>query len=243
MAKRKKGHESAINAEGWMMSYADMITLLLALFIMLSTLGKDQTGMRLQKGLESYREHVSWFGLSGLFGGADKGMQDDSPMPKYPYEAEGAEGRGDPRRVMDVEKEKLQHFLGEMSRQFKTEALPRIANQATLDVFEPLAAQAPYLTAKHVEALQPLLPVLRREDHRLLVIVWTTMPSDAPWQKAAQQSQVIGDQVANLTRLDPAARMRLMCVAQTWPHSNHERPALSLVVARVEAPVANHPPR
>lgn len=51
MFRRKKAL-AAVNTEGWMMSYADMVTILLAMFIVLSTLGKDQTGASLQKGLE-----------------------------------------------------------------------------------------------------------------------------------------------------------------------------------------------
>jgi len=221
-----------------MLSYADMVTLLLALFIMLSTLGKDQTGLNFQRGLESLRQHQNWFGLPGMLAGTDRKIHLDAPLPKYPFEPTPDAEKGPPRRVLDAERERLQYFLEEMQRQFNVEKLPRITSQATLDLFGPLNGSAPHLTAKHLEVIRPLLPVLHRPDHRLLVIVWAAVPSEGPWRSSAMKAHAVGAQIEGLTRLDASARQRLFCVSQTWPHGDHQRPVLSLVVARVERPIA-----
>ena len=94
MAK-KKGAEGAINTEGWMMSYADMATVLLAMFIVLSTLGKDQTGVSLQRGLESWRDSRASFGLSGAFQTSSQVFQQDAVAPHYVLESDSPPDGGE----------------------------------------------------------------------------------------------------------------------------------------------------
>src|SRR4051794_37209797 len=94
MAKPRKKALAAINTEGWMMSYADMATILLAMFIVLSTLGKDQTGASLQKGLESWRETHQNFGLPGIFNTSDRPGGLGSTGPHYNVEGEAGDGVG-----------------------------------------------------------------------------------------------------------------------------------------------------
>src|SRR5438046_8282128 len=94
VAKARKKGLAAINTEGWMMSYADMATILLAMFIVLSTLGKDQTGASLQKGLESWRETRQSFGLGGIFSTSDRPGGLGSTGPHYNLEGPGEGGTG-----------------------------------------------------------------------------------------------------------------------------------------------------
>src|SRR5437764_5547606 len=93
MARRKRS-DSKINTEGWMMSYADMATILLAMFIVLSTLGKDQTGASLQKGLESWRESRQMFGLDGVFQTSGQPNRFSSASPRYMLDPEAIDGEG-----------------------------------------------------------------------------------------------------------------------------------------------------
>src|SRR5207237_8598648 len=97
MAAKKKA-EDAINTEGWMMSYADMATILLAMFIVLSTLGKDQTGASLQKGLESWRETCQSFGLGGILTTSDRpgGLGTTGPHYNLDGQGEGGSGQDEP---------------------------------------------------------------------------------------------------------------------------------------------------
>src|SRR5215471_2745480 len=89
MAKHRKKAETAVNTEGWMMSYADMATILLAMFIVLSTLGKDQTGVSLYNGTGSFRRALDCFGLPGLFPNSAKPIQAEAPGPRYQIKGEG----------------------------------------------------------------------------------------------------------------------------------------------------------
>jgi hypothetical protein len=233
MTKRKRFGLLPVNPEGWLMSYADMVTILLALFIVLSTLGKDQTGVSLQEGLESFRESRATFGAGGLFDRSARGIQHEATGPRYL--TEGSEEEKDQAdRVNDLEQEQLQRFLGEMDRQFRVEKLPQAVGQATVDLFTPLNRKAPYLTATHADFLTQLLPVLERTNYRVTLIVWAPTPSETAWGRAAGQARAVADEL--LAGASTAARARLIAVGQSWPYATFRRPVMSVVIARLAEP-------
>ena len=64
MAKRKKHHEEHENHERWLITYADLITLLLGLFVVLYSMS--------QLDLQKYQQFVAAFGR--IFGGGGAGI-------------------------------------------------------------------------------------------------------------------------------------------------------------------------
>jgi hypothetical protein len=246
MARQHKKALAAVNTEGWMMSYADMATILLAMFIVLSTLGKDQTGGSLQKGLESYRESRQYFGLSGVFPSSRAPNKLGHVQPRYTLQGDGNpddEGKKPSAPdgfSADREKERFQHFVNELSRQFNVERLPQVVAQATVDFFEPLGKTEPYWTALHQEALAPVLPLLRRGDYRVVLIVWAPMAKEGTLARAAEKARQLADELAATAQLDASARGPLLPVAQTWPYANFQRPVVSLVIAKT-APAVRGP--
>jgi Membrane MotB of proton-channel complex MotA/MotB len=248
MARSRKTADAAINTEGWMMSYADMATILLAMFIVLSTLGKDQTGASLQKGLESYRESRQTFGFPGMFDTTGRAINLSASGPRYNLHHEddpsrqgntaigvASNGPDDEKREgvsIDQEKEQFQHFVKELERQFDVKRMPYVTGQATVDLFDPLNKHAPLLTAKHKEALSPVIGLLKRDEYRLMVVAWATMSKDSALLRAAEQAQSIAKEIIDSGHLDEAASRRLMAVAKTWPYADYQRPVFSLVVAK-----------
>jgi hypothetical protein len=229
-----------VNTEGWMMSYADMATILLAMFIVLSTLGKDQTGASLQKGLESWHDSRQTFGLSGLFPTSRLANKLGQVGPHYNLESDSAQinGQGSKEsdtpgdRGIDQEEAQFQHFLKELKRQFDIESLPRVVGQATVDFFDQPNKTAPHWTARHQELLSQLLPLLRRGDSRVMIIVWAPMAKDSAMVRAAEKAKQLADELAGMARLEGRARNRLIAVAQTWSYVEFERPAVSLVISK-----------
>ena len=74
--RKKKGHGAGgPDANAWMMSYADMATILLAMFIVLSTFSKDQTGISLYHGTGSFQKAMKSFGLPGLMPNSNHPIQ------------------------------------------------------------------------------------------------------------------------------------------------------------------------
>jgi hypothetical protein len=242
MAKRNKPADGVINSEGWMMSYADMATILLAMFIVLSTLGKDQTGVALYNGTGSFRQALDCFGLPGLFSTSSRAIQLGAPGPHFLSESSDLpvdrkkEGphEDDPnrQRVIDGEQERLQHFLNEIQRQFRVERLPRITGQATVDLFDRLNDTAPHLHPRAAETIYQLVPQLRRSDYRMVVTVWATTPAESAWTRAAEQASQVVEEIAETAGLDAAARNRMVPVGQPWRFRELRRPVMSITIAK-----------
>lgn len=235
--KRRKRHDGTINTDGWMMSYADMATILLAMFIVLSTLGKDQTGVSLSRATGSFQNALRNFGLPGLFPTSSKPIPMSGPTPRYTYapgeEADRPEkGGAEPLRVIDGEEEHLQRFLKELKRQFTCNRLPRQTGQVIIDLYEPLSKRPPYLTARHNEVLHQVLPLLLRGNYHLRLVVWATTPTASAWVRAANQARLAAEELAEASRLDEAARRRLVPLGQPWRYRDIRRPFLSFILVK-----------
>lgn len=179
MASKRKKIDGVINAEGWMMSYADMATILLAMFIVLSTLGKDQTGASFNKGLESWRSSRQFFGLDGLFPNSKRLHEFGDTHPHYAVEQPDVDG---PRvdQTISGEEATLQNLQKEFERRFNLDKAPPVLGRASLDFFDPLSAKAPLLTAKHQKTLAQLTPCLLRSDYQAMLIVWCRRRAKLP---------------------------------------------------------------
>jgi Membrane MotB of proton-channel complex MotA/MotB len=231
MARKRKQIDGAINAEGWMMSYADMATILLAMFIVLSTLGKDQTGASLNKGLESWRASRQFFGLDGLFPNSKNVHDFGDTHPHYAVEQPDTDG---PRVDQTVagEEATLQNLQKEFERRFSLEKAPKLLGRASLDFFDPLNAKAPYLNAKHGPTLRQLTPYLLRADYQAVLVVWAPTPSESAMKRTLEKASGVAGEIR--ASLPPNANPSFMAVAQTWDAAEHQRPVFSLIISRIE---------
>jgi hypothetical protein len=253
--EKKGGHGGGPDSLAWMMSYADMATILLAMFIVLSTFAKDQTGISLYYGTGSFRAAVTSFGLPGLMSNSSEvvslqapGTQhtlsntessepDREPQSARQKENDNATGKGDtdsPQRVIDAEEENFQRFIGEMDRHFRTAKLPRTSGQTSLDFYDKISSAAPYVTDAQREQIAPLLPLLKRSGYRLQVIVWAGIPRDTATTRAAEEAVNVVEELAAEAGLDAAARRKLVAIGQSWPYRDVARPVMSVVVTRTE---------
>jgi flagellar motor protein MotB len=228
---KKKPADSVINAEGWMMSYADMATILLAMFIVLSTLGNDQTGASLNKGLESWRESRQFFGLDGLFPNSKRAMGFNESNPRYAMDQPDTDG---PRveQTLEGEQATLQNLQKEFERRFAMEKEAPQLGRASLDFFDPLNAKAPYLNARHESTLLQLTPYLLRTDYEAELVVWAPMPSESAMKRTLEKASALAGEIR--ATLPPGTNPTLMSVAQTWSHADNQRPVFSLILSRVK---------
>ncbi len=244
LRKKKGGHGGNVNSNAWMVSYADMATILLAMFIVLSTLGKDQTGISLFYGTGSFKQALKNFGLPGLNANSNQVVPLQSAGTAYPTEAPFRESAEDPTgRIIDGEQEYLQHFLSEMGRAFEARKLDRTAGHCSLDVYDPLGKNPPNFTGKAREVIMQMLPLLRRGGYRLQVVVWAPMPNESTVLRAASQAQQLVAEINTEADLDPLARQRLVAVSQTWRYRDVPRPVLSVVVIKTAPALAEPPAR
>jgi hypothetical protein len=244
MAKKHASAEGKINTEGWMMSYADMATILLAMFVVLSTLGKDQTGVNLYSGTGSFKHALDCFGLPGWFDSGGKAVQMDAPSPHYltnPQNAppdplhDGQEEGKEGGRVIDIELEQMQRFLQDLGKHFTIEKLPRSTGEAVVDFYDRLNPSTPLLNDKQGDVIWQVVPALNKSDFRVFVIVWATTPADSAWIRAANQAKAVADEIAAAAQLDATTRGRLIPLGQPWPYAKIRRPVMSVVISKLEA--------
>jgi hypothetical protein len=234
---KKKGDQARINTNSWMMSYADMATTLLASFVVLSTLGKDQTGISLYNGTGSFAESMQTFGLPGLTSNSSRIIPLETSSPHYrsaSTEDQPPPDGQDSARLIDIEEEQFQQFLAELNRLFPVTQLPRITGQAVVDLYEPFNKKGPLLRPKHLEMLAQVVPALHRSNYRVEVVVWATMPSDKAWLRAVTQARQAADEIAAAAQLDPAMRARLIAVGKPWRYRDVPRPVISFSIIRTE---------
>ncbi len=240
--KHPRKHKTAINPDGWMLSYADMATILLAMFIVLSTLGKDQTGIPLATGTGSYRDTRNQFGLPSTLSRSSQAVLLPFAGPQYIYKGpDDPAGKGtstehqgaEAGRVIDGEQAQFQHFLRELERQLPVEKLPRVIGHVAVDSYDPFQKTGPLLGDRHFQLIGQVLPLLRRPQYRITLVVWATTPSESAWTRALTQARQAVDEVTRAAQLD-ASRERFLPLAKPWRHANLERPVFSLLITKAE---------
>lgn len=108
----------------WIISFADMISLLMAFFVMLLTMSTAKSGKLCNEGegifektLFGFRRSIEGFGLPGLFGAADEGLYFDNPKVYYPIE-EGTD-RNVPRTI-DAAEERIRRDFRKLEGRTRT---------------------------------------------------------------------------------------------------------------------------
>ncbi len=115
MSKRPK--DPKIPVPAYIVTYSDMITLLLTFFVMLLSLAETQVDEhKFMAGCYSFKSAVADFGLSGFLINQNRGPGLEHPKPKYRID-EGEDEEND--RSIDAETEMVRRILLEVERMMK----------------------------------------------------------------------------------------------------------------------------
>jgi chemotaxis protein MotB len=166
--------ESGEKVPLWIISFADMITLLMSFFVMLQTMANHQDAALMGVSRESFRRAIAGFGMPDLLYGSPSELSFDYRKLKYPTES-ADEPQKNPERVIDADDEEIRRVFKEVRSRIDTNSTntnETLVNLIRLPIeFDSGQAE---LTAAAREALQVqaehFASELKPAVHRLYVI-------------------------------------------------------------------------
>ncbi len=245
MARDKKAPSSGPN-NGYLISFGDTMTALLAFFIVLNSLAEDQTGANLYRGTGSFVIALDSMGLPGIFNRSKSAqavqMSEWGPLYVTPNESEdqddqrpgGSDEDNDRRRVVDYELEAFQRFLNELGRVHEMRALPDVIGEVAFDHMTPLPARGPLLGEELKESVRQAAPVLQRPGYTVEVVVWATSPGADAWKRAASNAAQLKEELVQFLQLDGTAAAKIRSSGRPWISSTVARPSASILLRREE---------
>lgn len=232
--KKGKGNHAGIDPNGWMMSYADMVTILLAMFIVLSTLAKDQTGLSLYRGTGSYKKAINSLGVPGLMKYAYKSVELSEAAPRYTIENLDPKSKpAEPHQLADGELEQFQAFLFDLSQSNEVKRKEREQARAAVDIHSRINNQPPYLKEKQTSQLISVISLVREANYRAEIIVWAPTPADSMLARSVKIAEQIRQELLEEISLPEEYRDRVIAVSQPWRFKDIKRPVFSVVISRV----------
>ncbi len=111
---RRKRTEGGNKTPGWIVSFTDMITLLLSFFIMLQALARDQGGALFFQGQGAFRRAIAGLGVPDWVFGKREGP--DLKYRKVHYPMEEDPSNKAPTRVISEEDEKVRKLFEDLRR-------------------------------------------------------------------------------------------------------------------------------
>lgn len=241
MAKKKKAIDPG-PSKAYLLSFGDTMTALLAFFIVLNSLAKDQTGANMYAGTGSF---VTAFAKSGTAGGMPGNrsrdmIQQTSQAPIYALaenldknKQQGKVGPDDVEkkdRIKNRDREQFQKFLAEMDSKFGLKKNAPAVKQVVFDSFMPFSKEDGKLVSEHaLQLAADIIPKVRNKDRKLEVIVWARMPSKSEIDRQLLNSYQIREEIESLFWIDQKSKDKFRYSVKPWLFSDAKRPVISFV--------------
>ena len=207
MGRRQSPKEEPIAVPGWVLTFGDMVTNLMACFVMLQALATTQDRTLFNAGLGSFKRAVAQFGLPDWMFGKEDRPDYGHRQQRYPTEEARRKDPDHVRRIIDAEDEHIRQTFKELQEELETRGddLPR---RALLEVAAPLtfAPGSHELTAADRDWVQGMGRQLKQDvrlDDVSIYVVGLTSGADADLRpaalaarRAAGVEQALRDQLA-----------------------------------------------
>jgi len=117
MAGRKRSQDEPQEVPVWIVSFTDMITLLLAFFVLLQAFAKEQSPELFFIGQGSFKRAINGLGLPNWMLGHKEQVERSYEQPRHPAPEQSEPSYS---RVIDAEDEKIRQMFAEIAMSFDT---------------------------------------------------------------------------------------------------------------------------
>jgi outer membrane protein OmpA-like peptidoglycan-associated protein len=142
MSKKPAQEESGEKAPLWIISFADMISLLMAIFVMLQTMATEHTNELFTSGrgkfeatIGEFKRTINGFGIPGMFGNSAGSHSMGTPRKQHHFDSPQPEPVTNP--AVDGEEEKMRRLFTNLSRSAKTDR-PQLTGKIQDYTFMPI---------------------------------------------------------------------------------------------------------
>lgn len=221
------------------------MTAMLAFFIVLNTLAKEQTGADLHTGTGSFIAAISSMGLPGVMTSSSSKhvMQMKDSSPKYivwdeamngKRHVDGPDDESNQLKILNREKDNLQRSIVEWEQHFEIEMEAEESNAVTIDLFQPLGKGENILPKDAKKVLVESMAILSRPGYQLEIDVWAPTPSKTALARMTKSATEIKAALRRqfpmlFTNEDP-----IRCRVKLWHLSDEKRPVMSITIVRRE---------
>jgi chemotaxis protein MotB len=144
MASKKRQEDEAEGTPAWIVSFADMITLLLAFFVLLQSFAQEQDPELFHEGQGAFRRSIAGFGIPDLLFGKPQVLEGPTQKKRHPTE-ESNESIINRQRVIDARDARIRHAFERIKEAIDTktsEKVPDPTNIMSTPIrFEPGSAE------------------------------------------------------------------------------------------------------
>ena len=230
--------------DGYLISFGDTMTALLAFFIVLNSLASEQTGVNMYSGTGSFIRATDELGVPGIFKEklSRNALQLQQPTPQYIVPAEGEpnfHGHGpdesdDTTLIRDWDVENFERAINELTRFHRSTSSRQSTREISLERLAPLAADNDLLDRGMRELLHELAPCLKQPGCELEFIVWTPTPAKSAWERSTRTASHLRQQSVQYLQLDTSSARQVTSSSKPWMYSNVQRPAMSVIVRKTK---------
>lgn len=241
MSKRKKLAPS-VPSKAYLVSFGDTMTALLAFFIVLNSLAKEQTGANMHSGTGSFVNAFASSGSPGDLAGdrSSEMLQQEAQKPIYALAENlqdsekkiGPDDENERQRIINREKEAFQKFLAQLEKQLDLKTLRSIENQVVFDSFERPDPKTGKLSLHAVKLISESVNKLRDPDVTMEIILWADMPSASSLGRKMNQSNDLRDEVERTFWMRSDQKSRIRYRVKPWLFTDAKRPYLSVVLGK-----------
>ena len=129
MSKKKFSEDPKPSVPGYIVTFSDMITLLLTFFVMLLSMAETQVEKhKFEAGIYSFRRAIADFGISGLLMSRSNGSMQEHP--KVYYRVDAGEDKPEDRSI-DAKTEMLRRVMMDIEQIMKISPSQIMATQKT----------------------------------------------------------------------------------------------------------------